>query len=72
MGIGHMESTLIIFALVVALENNQYKLLQVYENKQDCKVVERQQKTLARCFKVTINRNDELKNTVDKINEILK
>jgi len=67
-----MESTLIIFALVVALENNQYKLLQVYENKQDCKVVERQQKTLARCFKVTINRNDELKNTVDKINEILK
>ena len=67
-----MESTLIIFALVVALENNEYKLLQVYDNKQDCKVIERQQKNFARCFKVTINRNDELKTTVDRINEILK
>lgn len=64
--------TQIIYALIIALEEGQYKLVQVFEAKEECKIVERQQTVLARCFKVNINKNFELKETVDIINSTIQ
>ena len=67
-----MVGTQIIFALVIALEEGQYKLVQVFDNRQECKVLERQQTVLARCFKVTVNQKTDLKETVDTINKVIQ
>lgn len=64
--------TQIIYALIIALEEGQYKLVQVFEAKEECKVVERQQTVLARCFRVNINKNFELNETVDIINSTIQ
>ena len=60
-----MDGIAIIYALVITLENG-YKLEGIYETKESCKVIERQQETLAKCFKLTI---DQV--TIDKSKEVM-
>ena len=60
-----MDSIAIIYALVIAIENG-YKLEGIYETKEECKVIEKEQKTLAKCFKLVIDQT-----TIDKSLRIL-
>jgi len=55
-----MDSIAIIYALVIALENG-YKLEGIYETKEECKIIEKQQTRLAKCFKLDIDQT-----TIDK------
>jgi len=61
-----MDGIAIIYALVIALDNG-YKLEGVYETKEECKVIEKQQERLAKCFKLNIDQT-----TIDKANKVIK
>ena len=60
-----MDGIAIIYALVISLENG-YKLEGIYETKEECKVIEKQQERLAKCFKLTI---DQV--TIDKSKKVM-
>lgn len=60
-----MDGLAIIYALVIALESG-YKLEGIYETKEECRVIEKQQEKLAKCFKLSI---DEM--TIDKSKKVL-
>lgn len=49
-----MDGLAIIYALVIALENG-YKLEGIYVSKEECKMVEKEQERLAKCFKLEID-----------------
>jgi hypothetical protein len=66
MGNNNVDGIAIIYALVIALENG-YKLEGVYETKEECKVIEKQQERLAKCFKLNIDQT-----TIDKANKVIK
>jgi hypothetical protein len=65
MGDSHMDGIAIIYALVIAMENG-YKLEGIYEKKEECKVIEKQQEQLAKCFKLTIDQT-----TIDKSYKVM-
>lgn len=65
MGDSNMDGLAIIYALVIALENG-YKLEGIYVSKEECKVIEKEQEKLAKCFKLLIDEK-----TIDKSKKVL-
>ena len=60
-----MDAIAIIYALVVTIEGG-YKLEGIYTNKEECKVIEKQQSTLSKCFKLTIDQT-----TIEKSKRVI-
>ena len=63
----NMDAIAIIYALVVTIEGG-YKLEGIYITKEECKVVEKDQKTLSKCFKLTVD-NTSIEKSRKVINE---
>ena len=54
MGDSNVDSIAIIYALIVTIENG-YKLEGIYPTKEECRLVEKEQQTLSKCFRLTID-----------------
>lgn len=61
-----MDALAVIYALVVTIEGVGYKLEGIYETKEECRVVEKQQQMLSKCFKLLIDDT-----TIDKSKKVL-
>ena len=63
----NMDAIAIIYALVVTIEGG-YKLEGIYTSKEECRLIEKEQSTLSKCFKLVID-NTTIEKSRRVINE---
>lgn len=62
----------IIYVLIIALEENRYQLLATFATRDECRIMERSQSVLAKCFRVHVDSVQDKHATVAAMNRLLR